>query len=332
MVSRGRENLIFNDARVWRGTNPSMVLEFSDFRGFPASRPTQILERRLRPLRLERPKAKDDWPKHRCASGITRVAPAAECAPPRTRHRPQARGAGNSHFSSENFVGDLRANGCSQRASNPVDGEYDSNPFFHNCRPRSNGMTAGQFRHASTTNRANRSAIAASSLAGRADFQDRTKLTQAAVELQVRSKARGTARKRGRPRTARRAAHRGSNLAIPGPPQAHSTSSQARHEHHFQLGRRRVDRREENERAGRQLRLRSIAHEGYEFPREGARPGRDARVQNLPENSANRSSDTQAAAESGARVASNERFSNINGRVIYHNSTESGGQDGRAST
>jgi len=236
MVARGRENLIFNDARVWRGTNPSIVLEFLDFRAWPASRPTQILERRLRPLCLERPKAKEDWPKHRCAPGITRVAPAAECAPPRTRHRPQARGAGNSHFSSENFVGDLRANGCSQRASNPVDGEYDSNPFFHNCSPRSNGMTAEQFRYASTTNRANRSAIAASSLAGRADFQDRTKLTQAAMELQLRSKARGTARKRGRPRTARRAAHHGSNLAIPAPLQAHSTSSQARHEHHFQLG------------------------------------------------------------------------------------------------
>src|ERR1700678_4593882 len=235
MVARGRENLIFNDARVWRGTNPSIVLEFLDFRAWPASRPTQILERRLRPLCLERPKAKEDWPKHRCAPGITRVAPAAECAPPRTRHRPQARGAGNSHFSRENFVGDLRANGCSQRASNPVDGEYDSNP---------NGMTAEQFRYASTTNRANRSAIAASSLAGRADFQDRTKLTQAAMELQLRSKARGTARKRGRPRTARRAAHHGSNLAIPAPLLAHSTSSQARHEHHFQLGRRRVDRRE----------------------------------------------------------------------------------------
>src|ERR1700685_2407946 len=73
----------------------------------------------------------------------------------------------------------------------------------------------------------------------------------------------------------------------------------------FSVGRRRVDRREENERAGRQLRLRSIAHEGYEFPREGARPGRDARVQNPPEKSANRSSDIQAAARSGARVASN---------------------------
>ena len=170
MVARGRENLIFNDARVWRGTNPSIVLEFLDFRAWPASRPTQILERRLRPLCLEHPKAKAHWPKHRCASGITRVAPAAECAPPRTRHRPQARGAGNSHFSSENFVGDLRANGCSQRASNPVDGEYDSNPFFHNCSPRSNGMTAEQFRYASTTNRANRTAIAASSLAVRADF------------------------------------------------------------------------------------------------------------------------------------------------------------------
>jgi hypothetical protein len=31
-------------------------------------------------------------------------------------------------------------------------------------------------------------------------------------------------------------------------------------------------------------------------------------------------------------VASNERFPRINGRVIYHKSTDSGGQDGRAST
>src|ERR1700677_4860991 len=42
MVARGRENLIFNDARVWRGTNPSIALELLDFRAWPASRPTQI--------------------------------------------------------------------------------------------------------------------------------------------------------------------------------------------------------------------------------------------------------------------------------------------------
>src|ERR1700679_3963705 len=45
MVARGRQNLIFTDARVWRGTNPSIVLEFLDFRAWTASRPTQILER-----------------------------------------------------------------------------------------------------------------------------------------------------------------------------------------------------------------------------------------------------------------------------------------------
>jgi hypothetical protein len=31
-------------------------------------------------------------------------------------------------------------------------------------------------------------------------------------------------------------------------------------------------------------------------------------------------------------VASNERFSRINGRIRYHKSTTSAGQDGRAST
>jgi hypothetical protein len=305
MAARKPKNLIFNDARARCGTNRNNVSEFLDSREWLASNPTRICEARFRGPHLRRRPAKNSTT-DQGAFETAQVVVTAESALPRTGRCSQV--LGNSYSSNRNCAGDLRANGYSRRALNPADGGSGSDLFLHNRGPRLSGARAERSRYALATNPPNRSAIVAASLAGQADFHHRTELAPAARELQIRSKARGMARKRGRPKIALALAHRGSNLVMKALLQGHSTSGRARHEHRFQLRRRGVGRPEENERAGRQLLLRSIAHEGCEFLNEGARPGRDARARNLPENSANRSTGTQAAAGSCARVASNERI------------------------
>jgi len=249
--------------------------------------------------------------KHRRGFETAKAAATAETARRRMRHRVQGSDRKNSRSSAWDFASDWQANTYAQNALNQA-------AFGHgwhrlrDCDPHLNRPTARQANRPRATSPTNPNSITAPILAGLMEFEDRAEPRRTAVDQKVRRPVRNAAGQIERRKTARRSEQREWDPAKGFRLADYSLLGRRPCERGSHPEFRRDGRQEENGRAGRQVRLRSILREDYEVLYEDSRFRPGGRVRTLPGNFANRSPDTQAAAGGCARVASNERFISIN--------------------
>jgi hypothetical protein len=297
------KGLILIDVRTWRDTRRSNTSEFLGFPAWLASGLKRICERQSRWPHLERPPATEDSRRYDVAFETAKAGVAAESVQRRTRRCWPIPGGENSLFSRRTHVNDSRTNGYFHRilhllvSVRDLHRSSDGDAYLDPPTPRQGHLELEAHPTSSNPTTGPR-------LAPETRFVDRSEHGWAALHPQIRDTA---PKVTARTTTAKTAPWFG-QLELGAAKRSYATgylvSDRLPTQSGSHFGARRDAPREACGPAGRQFRLRSILREDCETLRGSGKFHSGARVQNLPESFANRSSGTQVAAGSGARVAS----------------------------
>jgi len=305
-VLRERKNLSFTGVRTWPDTNRSNTSAFLGFPGWLASGPKRICERRWWRPYLERPLAKEGSRRFHVASERAKAGVAAESVQRRPRHRSPLPGGEKSLFSSRTAADGSRSNGFFHRTLRLLAAGYDFQRSS-DCDSHLDRPTPAQAHFELAMHPARSNPTTGPQLAPETQFVDRLEHLLARVRPEsheaIRNVLERTTTAKIVPRFGQRELGAAGRSSAPGYLVSDGLPTQSG----SPLGARRDASQEASGRGGRQLRLRSILREDCGVLSASAKSHSDAQVRTLRENFANRSSGTQAAAASCARVASKQR-------------------------